>query len=234
MPIQVMVPGTDHPTEILVDAFQFLQIMYLGVFVGPVVPVLPYLVTSIAAGDDTVLQGMAPLLMIDGGISLGAMFTYFCQDEVPFSPEKETNAALIRTDIAEPIAGENWISLGDQTYLICRMWKLEPADAVEAEAVASDEPLLILTGAFDPITPPENGELVKASFPNGQLVEFTAQGHDPASTDPECANPIITSFLDNPTVPVEAACAADPIEFLPPGDLLSPLATPVASPVPGV
>lgn len=234
MRIPVVLPDSTHPTELSVDAFQFLQIVYLGVFVGPVVPVLPYLVTSVAAGDDTLLREMAPLLLMTGQLSLGALFTYFCQDEVPFSPQDETDAALEKANLVEPLAGPYWIDLGDQSYQICRMWKLQPADPVEDEAVKSDEPLLILTGAFDPITPPKNGEMIVANFPNGQLVEFAAQGHDPASNDPECANPIITSFLDDPSAPVDSACAADPVEFLSPEDLLAPLATPIASPVPGV
>ncbi len=234
MRIPVTLPGSSYPTELSVDAFQFLQIVYLGVFVGPVVPVLPYLVTSVAAGDDTLLQGLAPLLLMTGQLSLGALFTYFCQDEVPFSPKPDTDRALAQADLADPLVGPYWIDLGGQTYTVCRTWKLKPADTIEAEAVSSDEPLLILTGTFDPITPPENGELVAATFPNGQLVEFAAQGHDPASNDPECANPIITSFLDDPTAQVDAGCAADPVEFVPPDEMLSPLATPVASPVPGV
>lgn len=234
MRIPVVLPGSSHPTELSVDAFQFLQIVYLGVFIGPVVPALPYLVTGVAAGDDTLLQAMTPLLVMTGQLSLGALFTYFCQDEVPFSPQDKTDAALEQADLAAPLAGPNWIDLGDQSYQICRMWKLQPTDPIEDEPVVSDEPLLILTGAFDPITPPKNGEMVLANFPNGQLVEFAAQGHDPASNDPECANPIITTFLDDPSAPVDAACAADPVEFLPPGDLLAPLATPIASPVPGL
>lgn len=231
-PMTITLDSLDSgPMELTVDAFQFMQIMYLGVFIGPIAPALPYLVTTVAAGDDSVLQAMAPYLAISGGLSLGALFTYFCQDEVPFSPKNETNAALIRADLAAPISDGTWIGLGDQVYQICGIWKLPPADPIEGEAVTSDEPLLILTGTYDPITPAGNGEMVEANFPNSQLVEFAAQGHDPASNDPECANPIMATFLDDPTRQVDATCAADPIEFVSLEEIVSPMATPMASPV---
>jgi hypothetical protein len=224
-------PVTGEVFRLPVDDFQFLQIMYLGVFVGQVTPVLPYLVTSVAQGDDSILQLMGPIFLMTGNLSLGALFTYFCQDEVPFSPETATNSAEAKTELAAPLAGDSWIALGDQVYQVCPLWKFPAADAIENEPVVSDEPVLVITGAYDPITPPQNGEIIAANFPNSQLVEFAAQGHDPASTDPECGNPIITAFLTDPTARVESACAAEPIEFLSWEEIESQSSTPVATPV---
>ena len=111
------------------------------------------------------------------------------------------------------------------------MWKFPAADLIEHQPVISNEPVLIITGAYDPITPPSNGALVAANFPNSHLVEFAAQGHDPASSDPDCANPMMTAFLDDPAVPVDATCAADPIEFPTREEIESQLVLPMASPV---
>lgn len=233
MNVHVDLPGWTGPTELPIDDFQFMQVLYLGVFVGPLTPIMPYLVTSVAAGDDSVLQTLAPMLAASGGLSLGGLFTYFCQDEVPFSAESETDEELANADLAAPIADGTFVGLGVQSYALCKIWKLAPADEIEAEAVFNDEPLLILTGRYDPITPPSNGEDVAASMPNSQLVEFAAQGHDPASNDPECGNPMITSFLNDPTAKVDGTCAADPIEFYTMEEILQPIATPVASPIPG-
>ena len=232
MSIEVMVPGTEGMTELPVDHYTFMQLLYLGVFVGPLAPMLPYLVTEVAAGEDAVLQVFAPFAVMSGGLSNGALFTYFCQDEVPFASSKDTNKALAAADLSDPIDDGTFISLGDQSYQICGIWKLKSADPIENEAVVSDEPLLIMTGSLDPITPPGNGDVVAANFPNSQLVEFTAQGHDPASNDPECGNALITQFLDDPTAQIDAACASDPIEFYTYDEIFEPLATPVATPIP--
>ena len=233
MTIEVMVPGTTNITELPIDHYTFMQLLYLGVYIGPLAPMLPYLVQDVAAGNGDVLQLFAPFVAMDGGLSMGALFTYFCQDEIPFDSQAETNAAIAREDLSAPIEDGTWIGLGDQSYQLCGIWKLAPADDIENEAVVSDEPLLILTGSLDPITPASNGDAVAANFPNNQLVEFTAQGHDPATNDPECGNAIMTQFLDDPAAAVDAACATDPMEFIHPDEVLEPVASPVASPVPG-
>lgn len=228
MIITAMDPVTGTAIDIPVDHFQFMQTVYLSVFVGPMIPALPYLVTSVAEGDDTFLQMTGELLVGDWGVSLGAMFTYFCQDEVPFAPVADTRAILGESPLSQPIADGTWISLGDQTYTICTMWKYPTADPAENQAVVSDEPLLILTGTFDPITPAINGERIANNFPNSQVVKFAAQGHDPASFVPECSGPIILGFLNAPDLTVDETCAAVPADFSYP----SPNATPVATPIP--
>ena len=169
-------PSTGESMELPVDNYQFMQILYLGVFIGDYVPLVPYLVTSVAAGDDSILQMFGSGLLAGGGSSLGAMFTYFCQDEVPFSPSEETFETIEAANLPAPFTDGSWISLGQQAYTICQMWNMPEADPLEAEAVMSDEPMLVFTGTFDPITPASNGEVVAANFPNSQLVNFTAQG----------------------------------------------------------
>lgn len=224
-------PATGVSIEIPIDNYQFMQILYLGVFVGDFAPLVPYLVTSVAEGDDTILQLMGPTMLIDGGLTMGALFTYFCRDEVPFDTSSETSETIQTADLARPFTDGSWISLGDQSYQICQIWSFPAADELENEPVMSDEPLLIFTGTFDPITPASNGEIVASNFPNSQLVNFAAQGHDPASYVPECSGPMIMSFLDDPSAPVDGSCAGDPVDFPTWDELLSEWATPEASPI---
>ena len=232
-PIQLEItdPVSGQSMTLPIDNIQFMQIVYLGVFVGPLVPIVPYLVTSVAQGDDSVLQMVGPYLAAGGGLSMGATFTYFCQDEVPFSQKSATDAELADAGLAPYMTDGSWISLGDQAYSLCRMWLFPPADEIEAEAVVSDEPILILTGRFDPITPPSYGELVLGNFPNGQLVMFENQGHDPASAPAACSGPMIMAFLDDPTAEVDGSCAAEPVDFSIPDPGATPVASPVAEPI---
>lgn len=224
-------PATGESIELLIDNYQFMQVLYLGVFVGDLVPLVPYLVTSVANGDDSILQMISPFLLADGGTSLGAMFTYFCQDEVPFSPATDTNQVINAANLGTPFTDGSWISLGDQAYTICRMWSFPAADEIESEAVVSDEPMLIFTGTFDPITPASSGEIVEANFPNSQWVNFAAQGHDPASLVPECSGPMMLGFLDDPTATVDAGCADAPVDFELPDFNATPEASPASLPV---
>lgn len=103
MQIQVIDPSSGSPIFLPIDGQMFMQIMYLGVFVGPLIPMLPYLVTTVAHGDSTVLEMTGPLLLTDGGLTLGALFTYFCQDETPFAPASSTRSEISAANLAQPI-----------------------------------------------------------------------------------------------------------------------------------
>jgi hypothetical protein len=57
--------------------------------------------------------------------------------------------------------------------------------------------VLILSGNFDPVTPPKYGEEVARSLPNSRRVVIPQAGHIPDGlTDPGCLDRIILEFMD--------------------------------------
>jgi hypothetical protein len=71
--------------------------------------------------------------------------------------------------------------------------------------VRSEKPLLLISGAYDPITPPVYGESLLAQFPAAQHVVFPGGTHGQVVTN-MCANALVASFLDEPTSQVETSC----------------------------
>ena len=63
------------------------------------------------------------------------------------------------------------------SYDLCAEWGVAPADAAEREPVVSDVPTLILTGEFDPITPPAWARLAAETLTNSYYYEFPGLGH---------------------------------------------------------
>ena len=79
--------------------------------------------------------------------------------------------------------------------------------------VTSDVPILVLEGALDAITPPENGRLVLPGLSRSQYVEVPGSGHDTVLWQGACVQPLMNGFLFNPTNPVDTTCVkalADP------------------------
>lgn len=229
--VQAANPMTGDAIELELNDIMFLQLVYMGVFVSPLTPYLPNLVTQTAQGDYQLLEELSAYLILGGGVSMGVLLTYFCQEEVAYSPQAETVAKETEAGIAPVLQSPSWVGLGDTMYPLCDMWKLDPSDPIENEPVVSDEPMLILTGSFDPITPASNAEPIAANFPNSQTVEFTAQGHDPASSAFGCSEDMITGYLNDPNAKVDGSCAIQDIEFAEPESPQgTPIATPVASP----
>jgi len=69
-----------------------------------------------------------------------------------------------------------------------------PADA--ATPVASDVPVLILSGGLDPVTPPAYGTRVAATLPNSRHVVAAGYGH---IVSPQACGPrLIAAFVDDP------------------------------------
>jgi pimeloyl-ACP methyl ester carboxylesterase len=75
----------------------------------------------------------------------------------------------------------------------------------EKSAFTSDIPSLILTGEFDPITPPFLGNILKQSLPNSFLFEFPGRGHS-VSMGSDCSTDISLAFLNNPLVEPKGNC----------------------------
>ena len=74
---------------------------------------------------------------------------------------------------------------------------------------SSEIPTLLLSGNFDPITPPEYGELALESFPNGKHLIDPIGSHGIAFND-ECLDSIMNQFLINPNEELLQFCLKDP------------------------
>ncbi|MCC5953618.1 MAG: alpha/beta fold hydrolase [Acidimicrobiia bacterium] len=125
-----------------------------------------------------------------------------CIEEVPFA------------EAATPeVAGAAWpgwlLDLVDAQALAsaCDVWDVPAADGIEAEPVASDLPVLLISGLLDAVTPPVWARQAVASLPNGQLVSVPHLGHD-AVVD-ECVVEIVIEFFGEPLTPVDTGCLAD-------------------------
>ena len=88
---------------------------------------------------------------------------------------------------------------------ICEIWPVEEAEPWVKEPLVSDIPTLLLTGEFDPVTPPEYGQLVAGYLTNSYFFEFPGIGHNVIVAS-ACARSISGAFLDDPTRAPEAAC----------------------------
>lgn len=89
---------------------------------------------------------------------------------------------------------------------ICDEWQIELLPRESLELVESDVPVLLLSGGFDPITPPQYAKELLPSLPNSQHVVFPLGAHGQVPTSP-CANGIVTDFLDDPSAQVDGSCA---------------------------
>ena len=81
----------------------------------------------------------------------------------------------------------------DQQTNACREWPrgLLPSD--HASPVRSEVPVLFISGAADPVTPPYWADIAAREMPNSAHAVFAHAGHGPVAS--ACAQRIISAFL---------------------------------------
>ena len=139
------------------------------------------------------------------------MFTSVeCIEEVPFN-DLDLVIAWAH-DIPEQLRAltEGVIDM----FADCAIWDLPAADAIENEPVVSEIPTLLLSGAYDPITPPEWGEEAAAYLPWSTHVVFPNMGHGTIDIHP-CPTQIALAFLADPWTTPDNSCVDElgPPEF---------------------
>lgn len=132
--------------------------------------------------------------------SNGMYLSVTCAEDLPF----------VNGDEAKKI-GENTF-LGkyryDQQKEACELWPKGTIDSAYTEPVKSDKPVLILTGEWDPVTPPSQGDGAAKTLSNSLHVVVPHGGHGlDGLVGIECVDKLITQFVERGQVKgLDTAC----------------------------
>jgi pimeloyl-ACP methyl ester carboxylesterase len=179
----------------------------LGTFlyISQIIPVLPQAIFDIYNGDvELMTQLSSTRLALLDLMSRGMMLSVMCNaDLVGRTPEDLLNiTAELPTQLVSTADPEFTIEYG--IFGICENWPVPIADVSVKDPLVSDIPTLVLEGEFDPVTPPEYGQLVAGYLSNGYYFEFPGVGHDVLSN--ECARQVAGAFITDPKQAPEATC----------------------------
>ena len=223
-------PTTGAPTPVTVDGSTYLTLIYTGIFIGQGVPFMPGIITATANGDTGPLERALPVLLIPTPTSAGALLTYVCQDDYPYTSKDAVVKALADEDALPVLQDGNFGGATALAFAVCPTWGFPAApEAVNAPA-ASDAPTLLVAGEYDPITPPDFAARAAASLPNSTVIVVPGLGHDPVTFGGACTVGIVAAFLNDPAAPVDSSCTASlAVDFSP--DQATPAESPEASPV---
>lgn len=207
---------TDAPIDVTVDGTVINYLVYQLVFSGIFVGVVPDFLHAVANGETAALEPYLPFLS-ETPVATGFYYSVLCQDEIPFESVVGTAAEVASAGVL-PVIEDDRVGFGVSDYFaVCRGFGLPSSDAVQGEPVTSDIPTLIVSGEYDPITPPSNGEDAARTLPNSQVVVGSALAHTPIAFSQRCLLTGTIDFLDDPEHAIDFACADDlEVEFLTP------------------
>jgi len=133
---------------------------------------LPHLIHEGARGNLSPLT--AQIMMIEASmvesLAIGMHHSVVCAEDMPFV----TDADIDREALGATFMGEQQI---DMLREICRHWPRGPIDPDFREPLDTEVPVLLLSGEFDPVTPPAWGDRAAAQYDNARHVVGPGQGH---------------------------------------------------------
>ena len=194
--------------DVIVDGSGLLGSVFQGLYSEQIIPILPQMIVDVENGDTITLSQLASINITNlPFVSFGMHLSVQCAEEVPFADPVTVAAA---DDPFPEFVDLFEISsnVGPGVFDLCDIWDVEPSGAVEALPVVSDIPTLVLSGEYDPITPPAWGELAAASLSNSTYVLALGLGHGVSLGSP-CTTDLALAFIDDPTGELDTSCIDD-------------------------
>ena len=204
-------PRTAEPEEVVVDGLVMAGVVRLLLYSPVTTSLLPVLIDAAYRGDYAPLVTQAYLASLGvEDLTIGLNYAIVCAEDEPYSRDFDLEAQRAT------YLGSTFMEVLGR---VCARWPRGPMDDDFHEPLASDAPVLFLTGERDPITPPRYVPLAAERLTNYAELLGPGQGHgmlatgcvprvmaefvktaDPAGLDLDCAGrmrafPLLTSPL---------------------------------------
>lgn len=200
--VTVADPLTGTTREIMVNRDMMLGALFPALYAPEMVAVLPEALARAKQGDYAVLMAMSALFSEAAGEKLarGMQLSVVCAEDLP---------RIGRNAVASQPSPFGRLFV-DEFAKACEIWPKGNMAKDFDQPVKSSKPVLIFSGALDPVTPPPYGEEVLKGFSNALHVVAPQLGHGVSGHG--CAPKLIKKFVETASVAgLDAKC----IERLP-------------------
>jgi pimeloyl-ACP methyl ester carboxylesterase len=210
-PIVVQVQSLD----VVLNGDDLIGLLFELLYDSDAIPTLPELIFDVASGSyDDLERWVFRSIVQSVFVSEGMYGSVECVEEYPLSAAART--VNDQPALGQARLGEYFTASLESSLAICDVWNVDAAGAFENGVVTSDVPTLVLTGDYDPVTPPAWGRLAAETLDRSFYFEFSGVGHGVYGAR-ECARELVDAFLAAPTVAPDADCVDDvAIDFVTP------------------
>lgn len=197
-------PLTGKELRVRLSGELFAGLIRLGLYQRELGPMLPLIVSSAAQGD---FRPLAPLLtfteQVSDSMSVGMQQTILCAEDL-----RRRAPVLAERD---PILQLNPV---EQMQQVCEFWPEGILPEGYFEPVASDTPVLLLSGELDPVTPPRWGDLAAETLGNSLHVRVPGAHHMAGYSG--CVDDLIVDFIEQGSVQRLDTSCVENVRPLPP------------------
>jgi len=180
-------PRTGVPREMHVDYDTIIGALQPLTYSPEAASLIPELLALAHDGDLAPL--LAASLAVIGDLpdqfSPALYYSVTCAEDVP---------RVTRDERLNGVDDPRVRALARRALAVCDQWPKGSVAPDFAKPVASDVPILLLSGGLDPVTPPAYAEQVAQGFPNSRQVVARGFGHIVSLTP--CVPRLIAEFVD--------------------------------------
>ena len=191
--------GEKH--AMLLNGDGLMGLMFQSMYATSIIPMLPRLIYDLRAGQTELAAGLQGEFLSEyDKINVGMQHAVQCEEEVPFVTQAAIDEVLKQRPEYAPLASRGIVEL-------CKAWGASPAAPQENQPVSSDVPTLVVSGEFDPVTPPAWAEDAARTLSKSFYFNVPRAGHGSTLTE-DCPRSILLAFLDNPAQQPDMTCLA--------------------------
>jgi pimeloyl-ACP methyl ester carboxylesterase len=191
-----------------VDGSTVMNVILGSIKQSDLIYTAPQSIYQFKSGDfSTLIATQSSLPFGFEGINIGLYISMMCHEHILATTPEELQATTVTSKDIEEYAWLPFYGGAADIFRTCKSWRATGPTLGENAPVDSDIPTLVITGKFDPTTPPMYAQQVAGHLSHSYYFEFPNQGHVPTATDTsQCAMDTATSFLDHPTVEPDRSC----------------------------
>ncbi len=192
-------PRTGMPAETTLGAARLAGLARMFAYASETAALLPLAISRSLDGDYAALAGQSDYITAEMSdlIGSGMQLSVICAEDADLIHDNPDDARLLLGNTFARVMREQ-----------CAVWPRGTRPADFHQPVTGDTPVLILSGEFDPVTPPRYGEQILKSLGNGRHLVATGQGHSVMGRG--CMPKLTARFVDRlETKTLDAGCLAD-------------------------
>jgi pimeloyl-ACP methyl ester carboxylesterase len=200
--------GYTGPVDLVLDGRRTAELAFLTMYHESLIRYLPAILGGLDDRDPSSARWLASngARLVVSGQAANAAGTYFavqCRDRLPFTDGLGDGLAPFASAVAV-------VSLEES----CDGWETVPAAADVDDPVFSAVPTLLLSGEFDPITPPIYADRVADRLDSATVVTQGGRGHG-IWFGSECIAQLVQLFVADPARELDTTCADSglPVEW---------------------
>jgi len=192
-PVTVEIPdpvtGRREPVEF--GTAELAGAVRLLAYSAPSVSIVPLLIHTAASGDLEPLAAQIRMIaeQMSDLLALGMHNAVMCSEDAPFYDDTDIDYEALEASYIGAIQL-------DAIVAMCSVWPAGPVDDDFRAPLATDIPVLLLSGDADPITPPRYAELAMVDLGQAQHLTGRNQGHGQAAVG--CTPRLIGRFVERP------------------------------------